>query len=167
MARPCAAQGCAISRTYSPGAASELTENPGILFGPVDAKVKAERSALRQAAIRYVMSALMTITLVWGGCLSCSQYFVSPMKACCDPHGSCNRKPGTPKSTRECNLQPAVPASAKAPEAAIQVSLASAILPSELAQFATSNRRHADFSTALSEPGSPPDLNLLHSVLRI
>jgi hypothetical protein len=153
-----------------PGTEQELTEKPRIPFGPADANIEAEKSALRQAVIRYVMAALVTVTLIWGGCLSCSQYFVSPIKtakACCDPHGGCKEKPGSPKSTRECNIQPAVLAKVKVLNAALQFSLISAALPAQPGQFITQSRRPADFRFALTDRGSPPDLTLLHCVFRI
>jgi hypothetical protein len=121
-------------------------------------------------ALNFVMSTVLAVTLIWGGCLSCSNYFRLPAKAagsCCNPHGGCKDKPGSPKSARECNIQPAALTSAKALDSAIQPSNVSVILPVDFIQLTISSRYHAGFPAALPDRGSPPDLNLLHSVLRV
>jgi len=48
----------------------------------------------------------MLATLVWGGCISCNEYFMWPgAKSCCAPDGHCKtKKPPTKHDTgRECN----------------------------------------------------------------
>jgi hypothetical protein len=47
----------------------------------------------------------MLATLVWGGCISCDEYFMWPgVKSCCMPNGHCKTKtPTSPqKPNREC-----------------------------------------------------------------
>jgi len=116
------------------------------------------------------MAAVMTVTLIWGGCLSCSQYFRPPAKAagsCCDPHGGCKEKPGQSKAKRDCNLQPVALASAKSSGAAIQSSLAFMVLSAESTLLRATTQWHAALPIVPPDRGSPPDLNVLHSVLRI
>ena len=51
-----------------------------------------------------LLSLLLLSTLVWGGCISCEQYFMWPGAAgCCSPDGHCKSKTPTPRSAdREC-----------------------------------------------------------------
>src|SRR5882672_1627916 len=39
----------------------------------------------------------MIATLLWGGCVSCSQFFMFPgsQKGCCDKAGQCEKRPGS------------------------------------------------------------------------
>src|SRR5438067_10242355 len=41
------------------------------------------------------MSFLLAVTLLWGGCLSCSQYFMFPnaKAGCCKPASGCGKVP--------------------------------------------------------------------------
>ena len=87
--------------------------------------------SLRRTIVRYLMAFLAATTLMWGGCLSCPQFFgptINAHKSCCNPHGSCKEKPGSQKAARECTIQPAVPTGTKATEASIR-SLATVIVP--------------------------------------
>ena len=51
-----------------------------------------------------LFSLLLLTTLVWGGCISCEEFFMLPgAKSCCSPKGHCKTKPPTPqKSNRDC-----------------------------------------------------------------
>jgi hypothetical protein len=52
-----------------------------------------------------LLSLLMLATLVWGGCISCDEYFMWPgAKSCCSPNGHCKTKKSEtpPKQNREC-----------------------------------------------------------------
>jgi hypothetical protein len=51
-----------------------------------------------------LLSLLLVLTLVWGGCLSCEQYFMwSSTKGCCSANGHCKTKSrSTSPSGREC-----------------------------------------------------------------
>ena len=43
-----------------------------------------------------LLSLLLVTTLVWGGCISCEQYFMWPgAKSCCAPNGHCKTKTST------------------------------------------------------------------------
>ena len=41
---------------------------------------------------------MMSLTLIWGGCVSCEQYFMvgGGARQCCAPNGHCKSKPGSP-----------------------------------------------------------------------
>lgn len=51
-----------------------------------------------------LLSLLLLATFVWGGCISCEQYFMWPgAKSCCSPNGYCKTKTPTPQNAkREC-----------------------------------------------------------------
>ena len=64
--------------------------------------------------VRFIASSLLslviTATLMWGGCVSCDQYFMFPGKRqpCCNKAGQCER-PGKNQSkpeNRDCNRLP-------------------------------------------------------------
>jgi hypothetical protein len=59
---------------------------------------------MREALASSLLSLLLLASLVWGGCISCEQYFMWPgAKGCCSPDGHCNRKTPAPQnSNREC-----------------------------------------------------------------
>jgi len=59
---------------------------------------------MRQACSNALLSLLLLTTLVWGGCISCEQYFMWPgAKSCCSPSGYCKTKTPPLNSKRECN----------------------------------------------------------------
>jgi hypothetical protein len=116
------------------------------------------------------MATVLMATLLWGGCLSCAQYFMFPSmgaKACCTPSGECKDRPSRPSSQEECRIQPL--ALAQAPTTPERGSTLSsfAALPA-LATKSTVALRLGVWDKAFpANLTSPPDLCLLHSVLRI
>ena len=115
------------------------------------------------------MAALMTAALTWGNCLLCPQLLVKAAKAgktCCNPQGHCQEKPGSPKSATQCNLQPVILASAKTPDAAA-LTLPYSPVPAESALVIPVYPLYAGRPVKPRDRSAPPDLNLLHSVLRI
>lgn len=113
------------------------------------------------------LSLLLVVTLLWGGCLSCPQYFMFPNShgGCCHPDGHCKQVPSQQPASTECNIQPIAPTSGVS-DTAIQPVLLSAIIPADRVSI------HAIApGTPRLEPGtldpSPPDLYLLQSILRI
>jgi hypothetical protein len=77
--------------------------------GNLTARLRAKRVTLRKRAVRgafasSILSLLLLTTLVWGGCISCEQYFMWPgAKSCCSPNGRCKTKTPAPQnSKREC-----------------------------------------------------------------
>jgi hypothetical protein len=59
---------------------------------------------VRRAFASSLLSLLLLVTLVWGGCISCEQYFMfGGAKSCCSPNGHCKTKtPPSQNSNREC-----------------------------------------------------------------
>src|SRR4051812_40647066 len=49
----------------------------------------------------------MVITLLWGGCVACEQFFMFPgiSSKCCNKSGQCER-PGKSQPKTECNRMP-------------------------------------------------------------
>jgi hypothetical protein len=119
----------------------------------------------------FAMAVVLTATLLWGGCLSCAQYFMFPSisaKTCCMPSGHCEDKGSKPSSNEECRIQSLsaaetgpVPAGASIPVSFVDS------LPA-LAPASTVPLRLAAWGRAIS-PNQfiPPDLCLLHSVFRV
>jgi hypothetical protein len=59
---------------------------------------------VRRAFASSLLSLLLVTTLVWGGCISCEQYFMfGGAKSCCSPDGHCKTKTAAQSSKRECN----------------------------------------------------------------
>lgn len=117
------------------------------------------------------MAIVLTATLLWGGCISCAQYFMFPSisaKTCCMPSGHCKDKPSKPSSQEECRIQSL--AFAKAPvvpeQAAIPVS-SFAVLPAQTPTSRVALRLDARGDTYPANQASPPGLYLLHSVFLI
>lgn len=111
-----------------------------------------------------MLSLLLLITLVWGGCISCSQFYMFPRakKDCCNS-GRCDRSQA-PKQIpiRECKRMPLTQAvsadlAAEAPAAIISL----VYLP----RPAISLLRSPVPVAAVDH--SPPELHLLNSTFRI
>jgi hypothetical protein len=102
------------------------------------------------------LSVLLVAVLLWGGCISCSQYFqFSASHGCCDPVGHCRRTP----VSKTCSIQP-MHVTALAHAVVPDATVAAVILPPPAPVFAVSSE-----SPVVKE--SPPDLCKLHSVFRI
>ena len=101
------------------------------------------------------LSLLLVVVLLWGGCVSCSQYFqFSASHGCCDPAGHCRKAP----VSKSCSIQPMdVPALAHA--AAPAIASAMVVVPPVPVV--------AHFLEARVVETFPPDLCKLHSVFRI
>jgi hypothetical protein len=59
----------------------------------------------RRALVSSLLSLLLLTTVVWGGCISCEQYFMfGGAKSCCSPDGRCKTKksPTEQNRGREC-----------------------------------------------------------------
>ena len=62
---------------------------------------------MRRAFASSLFSLVLISTFLWGGCISCEQYFMwAGAKSCCAPDGHCKTNGGPAKqlSNRECNL---------------------------------------------------------------
>ncbi|MDQ1473166.1 MAG: hypothetical protein QOJ99_4646 [Bryobacterales bacterium] len=59
---------------------------------------------MQRALASSLLSLLLITTLLWGGCISCEQYFMlQGAKDCCNPDGHCKTKaPANQGPGREC-----------------------------------------------------------------
>lgn len=112
-----------------------------------------------------LLSLLLLATFVWGGCISCEQYFMfAGKKSCCAPDGNCKTKtPAQQSSGRECkqiafDYQKPLDLHIDLPVAAF--------VPVDLPPLSAIERTTAGRSTSPVEP-SPPDLQVLHSTFLI
>jgi hypothetical protein len=119
---------------------------------------------VRRAFASSLLSLLLLATLVWGGCISCEQYFMfGGAKSCCSPNGHCKTKTPTPQnSNRDCK----------------QIAFdhhKSLDLHMDLPAMAVAKLELPAHPIATLEPWpgrdpiepSPPDLEILHSTFRI
>jgi hypothetical protein len=116
---------------------------------------------VRRAFANSLLSLMMLATLVWGGCISCDEYFMWPgAKTCCSPNGRCKTKaPASPqKPARDCKQiafdhQRSVDTHIESPAVAmVGIDLALRVIEG-------SEPWHGPTPV---EP-SPPDLQVLHS----
>ncbi len=119
---------------------------------------------MRRAFASSLLSLLLLITLVWGGCISCEQYFMfGGAKSCCSPNGHCKTKtPPSQNSDRECK-QIAFDHH-KSVDLHIDLPVV-AVLKIELPVPTVEPLEHWRGAN-LVEP-SPPDLQILHSTFLI
>jgi hypothetical protein len=119
-----------------------------------------------QALANSMLSFLMVLTLLWGGCISCPQFFMFPKteKSCCNKDGQCER-PTKNTPIKECKQMPLElqEFGAAHAELAIAEVLVSTIRFNTMLEPASEAPR----SETLGSDHSPPDLNLLHSTLII
>ena len=106
---------------------------------------------------------MMVITLMWGGCISCPQFFMFPgvKKSCCTKSGQCER-PTKSAPAKECQrisleLQDATH---------LLLDLPPAVTSSDLLAPVAAPLALRRSATPAVEP-SPPDLNVLHSTFLI
>jgi hypothetical protein len=126
-----------------------------------------ESTVLRGAASS-LLSLVVTATFLWGGCVSCEQYFMFPGKRqpCCNQSGQCERPSKTPggPEKQDCNRLPLQRGDHG------QIVPLPAILPAAVAPqvplFFSATLLRADDFEALVDP-SPPDLQALHATFLI
>ena len=117
------------------------------------------------------MVILLTATLLGGGCLSCAQYFMSPVSQaghCCKPSGECPKTQNPSSSSKDCTIQPySLAQTVVTPNHAAILAASVVAMPGYGLVFAP-RQAHAVLDLFAADGcGSPPDLNLLHSILRI
>lgn len=119
---------------------------------------------VRRTLASSLLSLLLLTTLVWGGCLSCEQYFMfAGAKRCCAPDGHCKTKTPTQKNSgRECRQidfdhQKSADLRADMPVVAF--------VPVDLPLLAV--KTLATWRAASPVEPSPPDLQILHSTFKI
>lgn len=117
-----------------------------------------------RAVTNSLLSLLLLTMLVWGGCISCEQYFMfGGAKSCCAPDGHCTPKAPTSKgSERECN-QIAFDHHRQV-DSHIELPIVAAIQIELPVRAAERPELRADANSI--EP-SPPDLQILHSTFLI
>lgn len=120
-------------------------------------------TVVRRAFASSLWSLLLLTTLIWGGCLSCEQYFMWPgAKSCCSPDGHCKTKTPPQNSDRECK-QIAFDHH-KSVDIHIELPIVNVIkIDLPVTTVAALKRWHG---TNLIEP-SPPDLQVLNSTFLI
>ena len=113
-----------------------------------------------------VLSTLMVLTLIWGGCISCPQFFMFPKaeKSCCNKSGQCERQ-DKKAPVKECTKMP-IDAQGSA---SAHAQLAVAVLTTEPIvvepTLEVSLSPLDEVTSAAEHP--PPDLNILYSSLVI
>jgi hypothetical protein len=119
---------------------------------------------LLRALSSSLLSLLLVTTLLWGGCVSCEQYFMfGQPHGCCNPDGHCKRKaPVKDGSGRDCKQiafdhQKGIDLHFDLPV----VTLAKIGLPLRNIEVLTRWR------DVLPSDPSPPDLQVLHSIFLI
>jgi hypothetical protein len=107
----------------------------------------------------------MLATLVWGGCISCDEYFMWPgAKSCCSPNGHCKTKKSPTKQSpgRECT-QTAFDHH-KSIDHRIDLPLVAAV---EMAVRVPAVESVERWHGVVPVEPSPPDLQVLHSTFVI
>ncbi len=108
--------------------------------------------------------ALLTATLLWGGCLSCPQFFMvgQSKQSCCDSDGKCRRTPAKQEQTQECRKMPF----SHPEQAASGIALPAAVLVSTVFLSDVITEQHLVEAPKPVEH-SPPDLLALNATLLI
>ena len=113
-----------------------------------------------------VLSALVVVTLLWGGCISCPQFFMfaAAEKNCCNKAGECER-PTKSAPQKECKRMPLEPQGFSS----VHSELVAAVISSE--ESPVKPVLNGPFMAVHQEPAtvehSPPDLNVLNSTFLI
>jgi hypothetical protein len=125
------------------------------------------KSDVLRSIASLLLSLLVTATFMWGGCVSCEQYFMFPGKhqPCCNKSGQCER-PGknSPKPEKQdCNRLPMLRG------AAAHVVPLPAVLPTAIAPPALQSPASLDSLLGFGDllDPSPPDTQALDSTFRI
>jgi hypothetical protein len=123
----------------------------------------------RAASCAMVM--LLMSTLLWGGCLSCTQYFMKPAARagdCCKPSGECRKTQNPASATTACVIQPYNQGtSPESPDHAGNLLASAVTVPAfDLVPVPPEAVAILDLP-GRGGRGSPPDLNLLYSIFRI
>ena len=116
-----------------------------------------------RAVFHSALCLLLLTALVWGGCVSCPQFFMfaKAKDSCCNPTGGCKRTQKAPAS--DCNTMPlALHQHESADFATVLVAQ-----PEPLAAPAFFTADHASTLDLDSTIHSPPDLLALHSTFLI
>jgi hypothetical protein len=119
--------------------------------------------AVRRAFASALLSLLLLTTLVWGGCISCDQYFMWPgAKSCCSPDGHCKTK--TSPESSKCDCTQIAFDQDKSLDFSIDLPVI-AVVKIELPTRAVDPLERWRGATSI-EP-SPPDLQILNSTFLV
>ena len=119
---------------------------------------------MRRALASSLLSLLLLTTLVWGGCISCEQYFMfGQSHGCCNPDGHCKRKaPHKSGSDRDCKQI------AFDHQKRIDLHLELSVVAVEGIDVPVRNIEPLPrWRDAVPFEPSPPDLQVLHSIFLI
>jgi hypothetical protein len=118
-----------------------------------------------------LLSLLLTATFLWGGCVSCEQYFMFPggHQSCCNKSGQCERpgkSPGKPEKPekQDCNRLP-LQRSGHPQPIPLPAILSAAVAPPLPAPVSAALLRTGVFEVPVDP--SPPDLQALHATFLI
>lgn len=112
-----------------------------------------------------LLSLLLVATMLWGGCVSCPQFFMFPKaeKSCCNKAGQCER-PSKTAPAKECKRMP-FESQGHAAHVELAVSILTTgrfgLVPPAIHRVAVN-----PLETSELEP-SPPDLTVLNSTFLI
>jgi hypothetical protein len=127
-------------------------------------KVVTLPSEVLRALSSLLLSLLLVTTLLWGGCISCEQYFMfGQAHGCCNPDGHCKRKaPVKNSQARDCKQiafdhQKGIDFHFELPVVAVS----RIVLPVRNVELLPRWRDAIPFDP------SPPDLQVLHSIFLI
>ena len=122
---------------------------------------------LRQAA-NLLLALMVVATQMWGGCVSCEQFFMFPVahRSCCNEAGKCQRPAKqNPKSAKQdCNLLAFAPSAAKQLAAPSISVWKMAITHRDVVHASI---RVAPRTTDIEVDPSPPDLQALYGTFLI
>lgn len=126
-----------------------------------------EVTVVIKAVSNSLLSLLMVVTLIWGGCISCPKFFMFPGSEtkCCEKDGSCKR-PAKPVPAKECKKIALEPAGLILHDAEPAVSSSSLVIDIPSAPQPSDSNHLLRVETAVASH-SPPDLTLLHSAFLI
>ncbi|MEP7354919.1 MAG: hypothetical protein ABI824_16955 [Acidobacteriota bacterium] len=133
---------------------------------------------MRRPILNIVCSLLLMATYMWGGCVSCKQFFMLPgAKDDCCQHGKCkkstessNRGTSTGQAGQDCQKMPLAHGSASDSHGTIVAVALSHITIDVIALPAVLNLPNTywqPFSNFDPVAASPPDFPVLNSSLRI
>jgi hypothetical protein len=100
-------------------------------LGHWHAQVSSGRITVLRTIASSALAVLLVSTLLWGGCLSCSQFFMltaNGSQPCCTPTGQCHRVPAPSPISRDCTIQ-AIALGGVAPDTVLHPSLTVADAP--------------------------------------
>lgn len=115
------------------------------------------------------LAVLLMSSLLWGGCLSCSQFLMLPTTSaqhCCTPTGQCHRVPAPSPISNDCTIQP-IALGGIAPDTVLRASLPVADAPAPITAHMPVLHLSSGATVLAVATGSLPDLCLLHSVFRV